>query len=148
MCVPHIISCVWKCQFTVIFKHNPGSIALKTQFDGFEFLRLSFLFEVGNQVLAVYLMAAKLGVPVCPHAGGVGLCNMVPHLQVNNLIHITVNIIRFKCDRFQTFDFVCLSGSVENRLVEWVDHLHHHFKCPPTVQNGRSQSNISWNNDN
>ena len=42
MCVPHIISCVWKCQFTVIFKHNPGSIALKTQFDGFEFLRLSW----------------------------------------------------------------------------------------------------------
>ena len=37
----------------------------------------------------------------------------------------------------QAFDFVCLSGSVENRLVEWVDHLHQHFKCPPRVENGR-----------
>ena len=68
-----------------------------------------------NEVLAVYLMAAKLGVPVCPHAGGVGLCNMVPHLQA--------------------FDFVCLSGTTENRLVEWVDHLHQHFVDPPRVEN-------------
>ena len=70
-----------------------------------------------NEVLAVYLMAAKLGIPVCPHAGGVGLCNMVPHLHA--------------------FDFVCLTGTTENRVVEWVDHLHQHFIDPPSVQNAR-----------
>ena len=70
-----------------------------------------------NEVLAVYLMAAKTGVPVCPHAGGVGLCNMVPHLQA--------------------WDFICVSGTTENRIVEWVDHLHHHFVHPPKVENAR-----------
>ena len=70
-----------------------------------------------NEVLAVYLMAAKQGVPVCPHAGGVGLCNMVPHLQA--------------------WDFICISGTTENRIVEWVDHLHHHFVDPPRVEKAR-----------
>jgi len=70
-----------------------------------------------NEVLAVYLMASKLGIPVCPHAGGVGLCNMVPHLQA--------------------FDFVCLTGTTENRVVEWVDHLHQHFVDPPRVENAK-----------
>ena len=90
-----------------------------------------YLKKVCTQVLAVYLMAAKLGVPVCPHAGGVGLCNMVPHLQVRQPLH------HLHLLHHQAFDFVCLSGSVENRLVEWVDHLHQHFKCPPKVENGR-----------
>ena len=70
-----------------------------------------------NEVLAVYLMAAKLGIPVCPHAGGVGLCGMVAHLQA--------------------WDYVALSGTTENRLVEWVDHLHDHFVSPPKVENAR-----------
>ena len=70
-----------------------------------------------NEVLAIILMAAKFGIPVCPHAGGVGLCEYVQHLAV--------------------FDFVSVSGSLENRIVEWVDHLHEHFREPAVVENGR-----------
>ncbi len=70
-----------------------------------------------NEVLAVYLMAAKLGVPVCPHAGGVGLCEMVQHLQV--------------------FDYIVLSGSTEKRMIEYVDHLHEHFQHPPKLGRAR-----------
>jgi L-fuconate dehydratase len=70
-----------------------------------------------NEVLAVILMAAKFGVPVCPHAGGVGLCEYVQHLAV--------------------FDYVAVSGSLEGRVVEWVDHLHEHFVHPASVSNGR-----------
>ncbi len=70
-----------------------------------------------NEVLAVYLLAAKFGVPVCPHAGGVGLCEYVQHLQM--------------------WDYVCVSGSMENRLVEYVDHLHEHFVDPCVIRNGR-----------
>ncbi len=73
-----------------------------------------------NEVLAVYLMAAKFGVPVCPHAGGVGLCEYVQHLQM--------------------WDYVCASGTMENRLVEYVDHLHEHFLDPCVIQNGRYQT--------
>lgn len=69
-----------------------------------------------NEVLAVYLMAAKFGIPVCPHAGGVGLCEYVQHLQI--------------------FDYIAVSGTTENRLVEYVDHLHEHFLHPVTVRNG------------
>ncbi len=70
-----------------------------------------------NEVLPIILMAAKFGIPVCPHAGGVGLCEYVQHLAV--------------------FDFVSVSGSLENRVVEWVDHLHEHFRHPAVVENGR-----------
>jgi L-fuconate dehydratase len=70
-----------------------------------------------NEVLAILLMAAKFGVPVCPHAGGVGLCEYVQHLAV--------------------FDFISVSGSLENRMVEWVDHLHEHFRHPAVVEHGR-----------
>jgi L-fuconate dehydratase len=70
-----------------------------------------------NEVLAILLLAAKFDVPVCPHAGGVGLCEYVQHLAV--------------------FDFVAVSGSLENRVVEWVDHLHEHFRHPAVVENGR-----------
>lgn len=70
-----------------------------------------------NEVLAVYLLAAKFGVPVCPHAGGVGLCEYVQHLQM--------------------WDYVCVTGSMENRLVEFVDHLHEHFIDPCVIRNGR-----------
>ena len=70
-----------------------------------------------NEVLAVLLMAAKRGVPVCPHAGGVGLCELVQHLAV--------------------VDYVCVSGRLEGRMVEYVDHLHEHFIDPVVVEHGR-----------
>jgi L-fuconate dehydratase len=70
-----------------------------------------------NEVLAVLLLAAKFGVPVCPHAGGVGLCEYVQHLAI--------------------FDYIAVSGSLENRTCEFVDHLHEHFVEPVRVENGR-----------
>jgi L-fuconate dehydratase len=69
-----------------------------------------------NEILSVYLMAKKFGVPVCPHAGGVGLCELVQHLSV--------------------FDYVAVSGSLDNRVTEYVDHLHEHFVDPCVVRNG------------
>jgi len=96
------------CQNRVMFKQFLMSGGM--QFCQIDSARMSGV----NEVLAVYLMASKLGIPVCPHAGGVGLCNMVPHLQA--------------------FDFVCLTGTTENRVVEWVDHLHEHFIDPPRVE--------------
>jgi L-fuconate dehydratase len=70
-----------------------------------------------NEVLATLLMAAKFGVPVCPHAGGVGLCEYVQHLAI--------------------FDYLRVGGSLDGRMVEYVDHLHEHFEDPITVINGR-----------
>jgi L-fuconate dehydratase len=70
-----------------------------------------------NEVLAVLLMAAKFGVPVCPHAGGVGLCEHVQHLSI--------------------FDYVCVSASLEGRILEYVDHLHQHFVDPVRIVDGR-----------
>ena len=70
-----------------------------------------------NEVVAVLLLAAKFGVPVCPHAGGVGLCELVVHLSA--------------------FDYVAVSGSLEGRMIEYVDHLHEHFVEPVRVVGGR-----------
>lgn len=70
-----------------------------------------------NEIIAVYLMAARRGVPVCPHAGGVGLCELVQHLSV--------------------FDYIALTGTTENRVTEYVDHLHEHFADPCVVTNAR-----------
>jgi L-fuconate dehydratase len=70
-----------------------------------------------NEILAVYLMAKKFGVPVCPHAGGVGLCELVQHLSI--------------------FDYVAVSGTTDGRITEYVDHLHEHFTDPCVVENGR-----------
>ncbi|HEY0602340.1 MAG TPA: L-fuconate dehydratase [Herpetosiphonaceae bacterium] len=70
-----------------------------------------------NEVLAVLLMAAKFGVPVCPHAGGVGLCEYVQHLSI--------------------FDYICVSASLEDRVLEYVDHLHEHFCDPVVIKSGR-----------
>ncbi len=70
-----------------------------------------------NENLAIILLAAKFGVPVCPHAGGVGLCEMVQHLAM--------------------FDFVAVSGTFEERWIEYVDHLHEHFTAPVRVERGR-----------
>jgi L-fuconate dehydratase len=69
-----------------------------------------------NEILSVYLMAKKFGVPVCPHAGGVGLCELVQHLSI--------------------FDYVAVSGSLKNRVTEYVDHLHEHFVEPCIVTGG------------
>jgi len=69
-----------------------------------------------NEVLAVLLLAAKFEVPVCPHAGGVGLCEYVQHLSM--------------------FDYLCVSASVENRVIEYVDHLHEHFIDPVVIHDG------------
>jgi L-fuconate dehydratase len=70
-----------------------------------------------NEILAILLLAKKFDVPVCPHAGGVGLCEYVQHLAV--------------------FDYISVSGTLEDRVVEWVDHLHEHFRYPAVVENGR-----------
>ncbi|MGN6697435.1 MAG: enolase C-terminal domain-like protein, partial [Thermomicrobiales bacterium] len=70
-----------------------------------------------NEVLAVLLMAAKFGVPVCPHAGGVGLCEIVQHLSI--------------------FDYLGVGASLDGRVLEYVDHLHEHFVNPVVMRNGR-----------
>ena len=67
-----------------------------------------------NEILPVMLMAAKFGIPVCPHAGGVGLCELVQHLSI--------------------IDFLVVSGSTEGRVAEYVDHLHEHFVDPCVVE--------------
>lgn len=70
-----------------------------------------------NENLAILLMAAKFGVPVCPHAGGVGLCEFVQHLSM--------------------IDFIAVSGTWEGRVCEFVDHLHEHFVEPCRIRRGR-----------
>jgi len=69
-----------------------------------------------NENLAIILMAAKFGIPVCPHAGGVGLCEYVQHLSI--------------------FDYLSVSGTLENRIIEFVDHLHEHFRNPVKIRRG------------
>lgn len=68
-----------------------------------------------NEILAVMLMAAKYNLPVCPHAGGVGLCEYVQHLSM--------------------IDYLCIAGTREGRVIEYVDHLHEHFKEPCVIEN-------------
>jgi len=99
------------CQNRIVFKQlmQAGAISF-CQIDA---CRLGGV----NEVIAVLLLAAKFGIPVCPHAGGVGLCEYVQHLSM--------------------FDFVCVSGSMENRIVEYVDHLHEHFLDPVVIRGGR-----------
>lgn len=70
-----------------------------------------------NENIANLLLAAKFGVPVCPHAGGVGLCELVQH--------------------FSFFDYAVVSGSQEGRMIEYVDHLHEHFAEPVRIIGGR-----------
>ena len=70
-----------------------------------------------NENIAIILMAAKYGIPVCPHAGGVGLCEMVQHLAM--------------------FDYVAVAGEHPDRVVEFVDHLHEHFVVPTDIKNAR-----------
>lgn len=70
-----------------------------------------------NENVAILLLAAKFGVRVCPHAGGVGLCEAVQHLSM--------------------FDYVAVSGSMDGRMIEFVDHLHEHFVTPVEVHGGQ-----------
>jgi L-fuconate dehydratase len=99
------------CQNRVVFKQLLQANAI-----GFCQIDAARLGGV-NEVLAVLLMAAKFGVPVCPHAGGVGLCEYVQHLSM--------------------VDFLRVSGSMDDRLIEYVDHLHEHFVNPVVMHQGR-----------
>jgi L-fuconate dehydratase len=76
-----------------------------------------------NDNLAILLLAAKFGVPVCPHAGGVGLCEMVQHLAM--------------------FDYVAVSGALDGRMIEYVDHLHEHFETPVELRAGRYRAPLA-----
>ncbi|GAA2725231.1 enolase C-terminal domain-like protein [Cellulomonas aerilata] len=76
-----------------------------------------------NENLAVLLLARKFSIPVFPHAGGVGLCEMVQHLAMA--------------------DFVAISGSMEDRAIEYVDHLHDHFVDPVRVEGGRYRAPVA-----
>jgi L-fuconate dehydratase len=75
-----------------------------------------------NENVAILLLAAKFGVPVCPHAGGVGLCELVQHLSM--------------------FDYVAVSGSVQDRVIEYVDHLHEHFLDPVVIRDGHYETPV------
>ncbi|HXL78514.1 MAG TPA: L-fuconate dehydratase [Candidatus Eisenbacteria bacterium] len=99
------------CQNRVIFKQLFQANAI-----GFCQLDACRLGGV-NEILAVLLMAAKFGIPVCPHAGGVGLCEYVQHVSL--------------------FDYIAVSGSLENRVLEYVEHLHEHFLDPVRIRDGR-----------
>jgi L-fuconate dehydratase len=98
--------------------HNRVMFKQLLQADAIDFCQVDSCRLGGvNEVLAVLLLAAKFGVPVCPHAGGVGLCEYVQHLAI--------------------FDYIAVSGSLENRTCEFVDHLHEHFVHPVRVEGGR-----------
>lgn len=99
------------CQNRVIFKQLLQAQAIK-------YLQLDSCRIGGvNEALSILLMAAKFGVAVCPHAGGVGLCEYVQHLSI--------------------FDYVRVSGSLEGRMCEYVDHLHEHFVDPCVIRGAR-----------
>ncbi|MBK6843252.1 MAG: L-fuconate dehydratase [Gemmatimonadetes bacterium] len=99
------------CQNRVVFKQLMQAEAIR--FCQVDACRLGGV----NEVLAVLLLAAKFGIPVCPHAGGVGLCEYVQHLAI--------------------FDYLCVSASLDDRIVEYVDHLHEHFVDPVVMRHGR-----------
>lgn len=88
------------------------------QADAIDFLQLDATRVGGiNENLATLLLAARFDVPVCPHAGGVGLCEVVQH--------------------FSFFDYAAITGTQEGRFIEYVEHLHEHFAEPVRVANGR-----------
>ena len=99
------------CQNRVLFKQFFQTKAI--QFCQLDSCRLAGI----NEVVAVLLMAAKFNVPVCPHAGGVGLSQYVQHISL--------------------FDYIGVARTLENRMVEYTEHLHEHFVDPVEVRNGR-----------
>lgn len=76
-----------------------------------------------NENLAILLLAAKFGVPVYPHAGGVGLCELVQHLAMA--------------------DYVAISATMDNRAIEYIDHLHEHFMAPTVIERGRYRATLT-----
>lgn len=99
------------CQNRILFKQF-------LQADAIDYVQIDATRLGGvNEILAVLLLAAKFGKPVCPHAGGVGLCEYVQHLAL--------------------IDYLCVSGSLEGRVLEYVDHLHEHFLAPVALRSGR-----------
>ena len=99
------------CQNRIIFKQLMQAGGM--QFCNLDACRLGGV----NEALAVYVLARKFNIPVCPHAGGVGLCEYVQHLNI--------------------WDFIACSASLDNRVIEYVDHLHEHFIDPVRMKNGR-----------
>ncbi|HLZ16211.1 MAG TPA: L-fuconate dehydratase [Cyclobacteriaceae bacterium] len=100
-------------------EHGQNRILFKQlmQAKAFDFCQIDSCRVGGvNENLAILLMAAKFGIPVCPHAGGVGLCEYVQHLSM--------------------FDYIAVTGTMENRLIEFVDHLHEHFLEPVVIRAG------------
>lgn len=99
------------CQNRIVFKQF-------MQMDALDIVQIDAARVGGlSENLAIMLMAAKFGKPVCPHAGGVGLCEYVQHLSM--------------------IDYLSISGTYEGRVAEYVDHLHEHFETPCIVRNGR-----------
>lgn len=101
-------------------EHAANRVMVKQflQADAVQVLQLDATRVAGiNENVAILLLAAKFGVRVCPHAGGVGLCEMVQHLAM--------------------FDFVSVSATMQDRTIEYVDHLHEHFESPAEVRKGR-----------
>jgi L-fuconate dehydratase len=97
---------------------NPVMFKQLLQAGGLDIMQIDACRVAGvNENIANLLLAAKFGVPVCPHAGGVGLCEIVQHLSM--------------------FDYVALSGSMQGRRIEWIDHLHEHFTAPAVIRHGR-----------
>ncbi|XP_072025566.1 mitochondrial enolase superfamily member 1-like [Amphiura filiformis] len=98
-----------QCQNRVMFKQFLQAGAL--QYCQIDSCRVGSV----NENVAILLMANKFGVPVCPHAGGVLLCELVHHMSM--------------------FDYIAVSATTENRVIEYVEHLREHFKCPVKMQN-------------
>ena len=97
--------------------HNAVMFKQFLQVKGLSFLQLDSARLGGvNEIVGVILLAEKFGVPVCPHAGGVGLCEYVQHLSM--------------------FDYIAVSGSLKDRVLEYVDHLHSHFLTPVQMKAG------------
>jgi len=97
--------------------HNQVMFKQMLQAGSMDVLQLDASRTAGvTENVAILLLAAKFGVPVCPHAGGVGLCEMVQHLAM--------------------FDYVAVSGRTDGRVIEYVDHLHEHFTDPVRIRKG------------
>jgi L-fuconate dehydratase len=101
-------------------EHCAGRVMFKQflQADAIDVVQMDATRVAGvNENIMILLLAAKFGVRVCPHAGGVGLCEMVQHLSM--------------------FDYVAVSGELDGRMIEYIDHLHEHFVVPTDVHDGR-----------
>lgn len=97
--------------------HNRVMVKQLLQAEAIGVLQIDAVRVAGvNENIAILLLAAKFGVPVCPHAGGVGLCEAVQHLAM--------------------FDFIAVSATCDGRLIEYVDHLHEHFIVPTDIRGG------------